>query len=103
MKAVIDGKKYDTEIAEQIAEDGYSYSGDFRYWYEVLYRTKKGNFFVAGEGGALTKYAVPVGNNSTSGSERITPLTRQEAFEWCERHGATEAIETHFSDLIEDA
>jgi len=103
MKAIINGKKYDTETAEQIADDGFGHPRDFRYWSEVLYKTKKGNYFIAGEGGALSKYAVPAGGNSTSGSSRICALTRAEAFEWCQEHNATEAIEAHFSDLVEDA
>ena len=63
---------------------------------ETLYITKKGNYYLYGTGGALTKY-------SESGGEKITPLTKKQALEYCEEHCSNDVIEQHFSDMIEDA
>lgn len=104
MKAIIDGKVYNTETAECIGThwNGCSTS-DFDYLSEGLYVTKKGAYFVSGEGGARSKYAVSYGSNSVGGGERIVPLTKEEAFEWAQEHLAPEDIEEHFGDLIEEA
>ncbi len=96
MKRIIDGKRYDTETAEQIAEwDNGHYGSDFRSCEEALYRTKKGQYFTAGSGGPLSKYAQSCGNG-TSGGEGLILLDEQEAREWCENHNCVEALEKHF-------
>ena len=79
MEAVIGGKLFDTEKAEEI---GY-YSNnlgnsDFRNISEGLYKTKNGAFFLSGYGEPMTKYARKEGN-MTYGSKRITPLSNAEA------------------------
>lgn len=103
MKKVIEGKRYDTEKATVIAEwkNGH-YGNDFRRCKETLYVTAKGNFFLHGEGGPLSKYAEPVGNCRTSG-EDISPMKMEEAFRWCQEHDCIAAIELHFSDMVEEA
>jgi len=104
MKAIIDGKRYDTETAELIAEwsNGLGYS-DFKHCEEDLYRTRKGTWFISGAGGPLSSYAVPYGNNGSSGSKAIRPLTAEEARSWLERHRELDALEKYFPDAIEDA
>ena len=58
MKKVINGKLYDTATAEQLAEDWNGLSdSDFKCCTETLYKTPKGNYFLHGEGGALTEWA----------------------------------------------
>ena len=103
MKKIIEGKVYNTETADQIASyDNDCSSSDFGYVSEELYRTKKGHWFVAGEGGAMTSYARACGNNSYCGGERITPLTNAEAREWCEDNDVSaDIIEEHFT--VEEA
>ena len=96
MKRVVDGKLYDTETAELIGEDSFSNKSDFRYYDEALYKTAKGAFFLAGEGGAKTKYACPVENGATGG-ECLFVLSDKEALHWCEQHGVSvEVIAAHF-------
>ncbi len=104
MKKVIDGKLYDTEKATKIADywNGLG-ADDFRYVFEELYVTAKGNYFLFGEGGAMTEYSVSCGNNSWSGSANIISLTREEAYKWLENREQTEAIIEYFSDFIEEA
>lgn len=103
MRKIINGKIYDTKTADCIAEWSNHYTpNDFHYCEESLYRTKKGNWFLAGEGGALSKYARPVQGGS-GGGEGLTPLTSDEARQWLEDHGFTEELEQYFADSIEEA
>ena len=87
MNKVINGKRYDTETAELIGEwaNTYNYS-DWSYKCEELYRKKTGEFFLYGEGGPMSEYAVPSGNNNWTGSSKITPLTIDEAKKWVEKN-----------------
>lgn len=105
MKAIINGKRYDTEAPKtiSIAVRTHSYPSDFDFTREELYRTGKGAYFLAGRGGPRSAYAERVGNNGWSGSSRITPLSADEALSWLERHDLTDAIEQYFSDVVEDA
>ena len=104
MRKIIEGKRYDTNTAEQIGSDYYSNFGDFQYWCEELYRTKRGNWFLYGEGGAKSKYARSVGQNEVGGGNDITPLTRSDALAWLEAHDRdSDAIEEYFTDVVEDA
>ena len=103
MRKIIGKKVYDTETADYIENYSYSNRRDFRYVDEDLYRTGKGNWFLAGEGGALSDYREKVDQNSWSGGEKITPLKPHEALEWLEKHGKTQAIEEYFCDCLEEA
>lgn len=87
MKKIIDGKTYDTEKSENLAEmSSNGGPGDFRYYEETLYRTQRGRYFVYGIGGPMTKYAQSTGQNSWSGGSRIDPISESEARKWCEEN-----------------
>jgi hypothetical protein len=103
LKQIINKKQYDTEKAEILTsyQNGLSPS-DFYYESEELYITANNNFFLAGEGGACTKYAYCYGGYTSKG-ERIIPLTKEEAYKWLEQKGEAEIIETYFSNEIEEA
>ena len=103
MKKIVEGKRYDTETATLIGEYGYGSHGDFERIHEVLYRTKTGNYFVAGTGGPKTRYSVQVEQNSWSGSSDIYPLTNDEALEWAQAHLEPEEVEAEFASMIADA
>ena len=94
MKKIIDGVVYDTETAECIA--GYNnghFPTDFEYFYEQLYRTKKGTYFVYGYGLARSKYGVWIGATGGSGEE-IIQMTEERAKKWAmENLEADEYIE----------
>jgi len=99
MKQVIDGKVYNTETATKIANwwNGCGY-GDLDYCAESLYRTKKGQFFTAGDGGPRSKYSESTGQNSWSGGEGIELLSESAALAWCEDHNIeAEVIAKHFN------
>ena len=104
MKKVIDGKMYNTETAELVHEwDNGRFTSDFRYRRKVLYRTKKGKWFIHHNGGAMTDMAVSCGSNSFSGSEDIEPISEKNALRFLESHDGIKAIEKYFADQIEEA
>jgi len=96
MKAIINGKLYDTQTAEELAGDSYGCSGDFERWDETLYRTKSGSYFIAGSGGPKTKYMRVVGQNEWSGGHAIIPLSEEEAKVWMEQHATADEYEAAF-------
>ena len=86
MKKIIAGRLYDTDKAEEIAKfDNDYWKTDYHWYEETLYKTDKGNYFLYGQGGALTKYRYHCADGYTAG-EDITPLTLEEAKEWGEAH-----------------
>lgn len=97
MKRVINGRVYDTDKAEEIGEASYGNSGDFHSWEETLYKTPKGAYFVAGSGGARSKYSRQISQNTWSGGDGMEVLSSAEALEWCEKHRIdADVISTHF-------
>jgi hypothetical protein len=103
MKKIINGVRYDTDMSTEIGSwnNGLS-SQDFNVLEETLYKTKKGNYFLYGEGGARTHYAQSDGNMTTDGSAFI-PMTKEAAFSWAQRHLSAPKVEAEFGDLIEEA
>lgn len=87
MKKIINRLTYDTATATSCAVFYNGLSGsDFGYLRETLYRTRKGRFFLHGQGGASTWCADRVGNGAWGG-EKIRALTEAEAMQWIEeRH-----------------
>lgn len=102
MKKIINGKMYDTETAKEVAS---CYHGegprDFRHYSESLYKKRTGEYFLAGEGGPMSHYAVTVGQNSWSGGEKIIPLTYKEATEWAEREMDADDYQAEFGPVSE--
>jgi hypothetical protein len=87
MKKVINGKVYDTSTAKRLGEyEPSPYRTDFHWYCETLYQKKTGEFFLAGEGNAASKYSRSVGQNEWCGGEQIKPLIYAEAQAWAEEH-----------------
>ena len=101
MRRIIEGRVYDTENAEFLAEDSCSTPGDLRHTFRALYRTKKGRYFFHGGGGALTEYAKPVGNGAVSGSERLWVVEEKEAIQWFASIDPDKALEL-FPEAFEE-
>lgn len=103
MKKIINGKLYDTTTAKEIAS---CYHGegpsDFRYYHETLFRKRTGEYFLAGHGGPMSKYAKSAGQNSWTGGEGITPLTYSEATEWAEREMDADDYQAEFGPVAEE-
>ena len=103
MKAIIDGKTYNTDTAEEIASwDNGLDSSDFNYVSEKLFKTKNGTYFLAGDGGARSKYGINKGDYEIGG-EGLEPISDDEALETLERWKDVDAIEAHFAHMIEEA
>ena len=103
MRKIINNKAYDTDTATWIglSDNGYEY-GTLCYSGETLYRKRTGEYFLHGEGGPLSRYAVQLGDNDWSGGERITPISYETARKWAEEHLPAEDYETEFGAVAED-
>ena len=86
MRAIIDGKIYDTETAMACGDYTHGFPRDFDYVDETLYRTKKGRFFTAGTGGPQTKYGRLKLDGGYGVGQAIIPIDRDEAMRWGEAH-----------------
>lgn len=103
MKKIINGKIYDTNSANNVGGwDNNRSVTDFDYCSETLYRKRTGEFFLYGEGGAMSKYSVSRGNNSWSGGEMIIPLSYEAAQKWAEKHLSGDDYESIFGKVDED-
>ena len=75
MKQIINGKKYDTDTAKEIAH--YCAPGsvqDFSYFEETLYRKKTGEYFLYGKGGPASRYSRSCGQTSGRVISGSSPL-----------------------------
>ena len=103
MRAIINRRRYDTSTAVEIVS---YYNGlgdsDFRHEQSKLYKTKNGGYFLAGQGGPMSRWSAACGGNCTRGGEGIVEFSRDEAYEWCERLEFFKTIENEFSDLVKE-
>lgn len=99
MKKIIGGKLYNTETATKICHwSGPAYKGDFKYCEFDLFLSKKGKFFIVGEGGAASRFAVKSGNTSCGG-RGLQLVFYGEALGYAESKwsdATTETIEKYF-------
>lgn len=101
MEKIINGKRYNTETAELIAERTNNLRS-FDYIHEELYRKRTGEFFISGEGGARSKYARRIEQNTWSDGWALVPITDEEAKTWLEEHSDAETYERCFAVDEED-
>lgn len=103
MKKVINGKVYDTDKAQRVAEwDNGKWSDRLYRCCEDLYRKRTGEFFLYGYGGPGSKYSVSLGNDNWSGGEKIIPLTYEAARKWAESHLDGDKYDAIFGEIVED-
>jgi hypothetical protein len=105
VKAIIDGKRYNTETATRVCDcspRGY-FRGDWHWEDTNLYRTPKGRWFLAGEGGPLSRWARSYGQNARQSGEGIHPLDADDARDMLERYGDADDVEEYFGSKVEDA
>lgn len=102
MKKIINGKKYDTETAQELGTwENTADASDFNWTAETLYQKRTGEFFIFGEGGPASRYAVAEGTNWWSGGKKILPLSWEAAREWAEEHLDADAYEGIFGEVTE--
>jgi hypothetical protein len=94
MRRSIDGKVYDEDTAQHICDISEGRQYDFDGVIANLYVTKKGNFFIAGYGGATTRFKGWVGSKS------LISIGLEEARTYCEKF-APDEVEEYFE--VEEA
>lgn len=103
MKRIINGRSYDTNTATKLAEwSSGEFVNDLHYSAETLYKKKTGEFFIYGEGGAMSRYATALGDNRWGAGERIMPMSESEAREWAEEHLSGDEYESIFGVVEEE-
>lgn len=102
MKKIINGKVYDTETAQVLGSWSNMSDRSFERIDETLYRKRTGEFFLHGEGGPASRYAVQIEQTSWRGGEKITPLSWGDARSWVESHLNPEDYERIFGPVSED-
>lgn len=104
MKRVIDGKVYNTAMAEEICDlPCHHYPGDFQYHETTLYRTPKGAYFIAGKGGPMSLWAEPCGNNGWGGGSGLRVVSQEEARSYAEAAGLDPEAMEKAGFLLEEA
>lgn len=101
MKKIINGRKYDTSTAEEVAESSHSYKSEYDYYEETLYRKRTGEYFLYGYGHGDSKYAKQVCGDFGPGSD-IIPLSYEQARAWAERELSVDEYESAFGEVTED-
>ena len=102
MRKIINGRKYDTDTAQELGYySNYGSWNDSNHFEETLFRKKNGEFFLYGEGGPTTKYREPEGQNGWTGGSRITPLSVDRARDWAEKHLDADEYESIFGKVDE--
>ena len=99
MKKIINGKVYNTETAECIADENRSLY-DFHSTSEALYRTARGNWFLHGESSSGGRYSKWVGN-SCGGGEDIQALTPAQVVEWAEQARINDDDVAQITELLQ--
>jgi hypothetical protein len=98
MQRVVNGKRYDTETAEKVCE--WSKRDGLDWYKNALYRTARGAWFIAGEGGPMSQWREYIGMH-WAGGEGLNPVDRDRARVLLEVHGTPEQCATYFA--VEDA
>src|SRR5579872_7014045 len=96
VERVLDGRKFDTDTATLacvIARTRGSQLTDFHYEQTGLYRSPRSQFFLAGEGGALSRWGRRAQDGSRQPGEGIELVSETEARRLLEQHdGPVEAF-----------
>lgn len=103
MKRIISNKVYDTDTARELARIDTGSTAELSFWCESLYQKRTGEYFIHGEGGPMSRYAVSVGQNEWAWGEKIIPLSAEKARAWAEEHLDTEEYDRIFGIPDEDA
>lgn len=95
MKITYNGITYNTDTAIKLLWRCNNLSeNDFGFVEEWLCATPSGDYFLAGHGGARTKYAHRLSDGSFRAGDDIIPLTEQEMAIWlCDHYGDEDLIE----------
>jgi hypothetical protein len=102
MMKIIDGKRYNTDTAEHLADLPCTYfCSDFGHHDTAIYRTTRGAYFLAGSGHAASMWAEAAPGGGQGPGSGICVVSESDALKWLESAKADEVMEKYFS--IEDA
>ena len=102
MRKIIHNKVYDTDTAKLVGHWSASVAvSDFSWYAEDLYRKRTGEYFMYGEGGPNSKYAM-WSHGMLCDGERIILLTYDEARQWAEGNLDADTYEAEFGAVAED-
>ena len=97
MKSIIAGRMYNTDTATLVARvENMADVRNFRYKNEELYRKKKGQWFLFGEGHALSEYGKSYGDNTYGWWETIIPYNDDDAKMWLEDNNKVDEYIEYF-------
>ncbi|MCR5662736.1 MAG: hypothetical protein K6G50_11520 [bacterium] len=100
MSKIINGKKYDTTTAQELAVfNGRNNPTDFEYYEEILYLKKTGEYFMLGIGNKNSIYSDESQRNGKGAY--IKPFTLEEAKDWAEKRLGAETYEKLFGEVDE--
>lgn len=101
MKQIINGKVYNTETATLLATWHNDLpDNDFSSLLEKLFITKKGQYFLYGNGGAMTWCAQSCAGGFCGGKV-IKLVNQREALEWCEHRQIDPDLVASIFDVTE--
>lgn len=87
MRIVINGLAYDTSEAELLAKSSFGDgSEDPAHFFESLYKTREGRYFIAGSGGENSRWRQKISPAKWVGGSGIKAITETEARQWVEDH-----------------
>ena len=73
---------------------------DWGWWKATLYRTPLSNrYFLAGEGGPMSRYSGVIGPVEWNGGHRIDPLTGEQAYNWARIYLSPNIVEQYFAEF----
>lgn len=102
MRKIIDGKKYDTDTATEVADwHNDCAKSDFGFVHEWLYRKRTGEYFLYGEGGPETRYAEAYPGGGWQWGAGLVPLSYDEARRWAEERLDADEYEAEFGEVSE--
>ncbi len=100
MRKVIDGMLYDTDKSKEVCDigrRGFS-RNDFEWEDTQLWLTPRGMYFIAGEGGARSRWAERLGQNGCGPGEGLEAITIDEAKQLVEKHSTVEVYIACFGE-----
>ena len=103
MKKILNAVIYDTGTANKITSVRHKHNNYSNWFQEELYTTVNGRWFIAGEGGSHSHYAIDDGDGNIIGGSDLSPLTIPAAMDWLEKHRKYDILEEYFGAYLKAA